>query len=160
MWRNKRILTNSVLCIKSNTQLHFHLSLLLLWDITFVTDVLGNPPERLGAMPPLLEVETFNTLLFRVDSLAPEPSLVLLLVELGGLDTFAVIRLPLEPVLPPLPEENLGTVEAFIVMGFGWVSFGDFYFTSVSSVWSFPSDCFWGSGSFLKTTFGFSVTCC
>jgi len=108
-----------VLFIKSNTHLHYHLSLLLLPDITFVTDVLGNPPERLGVIPPLLEVDTFNTLLFRVDSLAPELSLVLLPVELGGLDTFAEIRLPLEPVLPPLPEENFGTVEAFIVMGLG-----------------------------------------
>jgi hypothetical protein len=67
-------------------------------------------------MPPVL-LDIFRPLLFLTSSLAPEFSLVLLLVELGGLVIFAVIRLPLEPELPPLPEVNFGTVEAFIVMG-------------------------------------------
>lgn len=54
------------------------------------------------------------------------------LVELGGLETFAVMRLDLDPVLV-LPEVNLGRVDDLIEIGFGCASLGDFCFMSASS---------------------------
>lgn len=114
-----------------------HLSLRFLCEV----GLLGSfEEERVGLAAPPFGYPTRSCLALRATaaaSVAPEPSWVLMLVELGGLPTFAMVgTLELGCLPDDVWDVNFGTAEVFIVMDFGCSPVGDCCFNSASSATS------------------------